>query len=497
MAQVTNDNGRMRILVMVDGKRRSVPVGHIGEDAAREIADNLQHLADIRAYDTPNMVRDDVTAWLIELQKKNVEFYDKIAGIGLAPKRAPVEAQQVVTLGGLCARVQAEYAASKATTRDLYKRFFDKPLAHFGAGRDVTTIKPADADAFVAELRKTLAQATVSRSVKAYRLLFKRALRWGFVTCNPFDGIKAGAMTNHSRKQYVPVADFEKVLAAETSAEFRALLALCRYGALRCPSEVFALRWADVRFDERKLIVRSPKTEHHAGGESRILPLFPELADALLAWYTDAPEGVEYVINMHRDKGYRVNFRQRVERLIVKAGVKPWGKLFHNLRASRESELVERYPLATVAAWLGHAPEVAAAHYLTQTDADGNFADAIAHRETVRQSVRADGKRSQNMTKQKAGNPTKSLENQAFCEVVASGEAHPVGVEQPAKHWHFDADSKNGAPVGARDPDLAAVVAAWPRLTAEVRQAIVKAAQTGAERTEMPRHAIGSDGAGS
>jgi hypothetical protein len=31
-----------------------------------------------------------------------------------------------------------------------------------------------------------------------------------------------------------------------------------------------------VDFDNNRIRVRSPKTEHHEGGESRIIPLYPE-----------------------------------------------------------------------------------------------------------------------------------------------------------------------------------------------------------------------------
>lgn len=482
MATVTNDEGRRRVLVKVGAKRYSVSLGPVDAEAAEEIAERLQHLADMRRLATPHLVRQDVLQWLAQLAHMDAATYDRIAAAGLAAHRVPVAPRPVVTLEALCARVRDEYAGNKATTRDLYKRFFAKPLAYFGPGREVASITHADADAFVAELRskplqKTglpLSPATVARSVKAYRLLFKKAVRWGYVKSNPFEGIKAGGMSNHARKQFVPLADFAKVMAAERSAEFRAVLALCRYGALRCPSEVLALRWGDVRTDEGKLIVRSPKTEHHAGGEARIVPLFPELAEALHAWYVEAPEGSEYVITMHRDRGPKVNYRKRLGDLIEKAGVKPWGKLFHNLRASRESELVERYPLATVARWLGHAPEVAAAHYLTQTDGDANFADAVA----VRQPVRAGGKRSENKGKQKGSDPAKTLDNQGYCGAATERHAHPVGLEFPQKSPPIEAGDDGCAPACAPDlpPDLARIVEAWQALPPNVRAQIERLA---------------------
>ena len=50
--------------------------------------------------------------------------------------------------------------------------------------------------------------------------------------------------------------------------------------------------------------------------------------------------------------------------------MKPWPKLFQNLRASRETELVESYPIHVVCAWIGNSEHIAAKHYLQVRDSD-------------------------------------------------------------------------------------------------------------------------------
>ena len=47
-----------------------------------------------------------------------------------------------------------------------------------------------------------------------------------------------------------------------------------------------------------------------------------------------------------------------------------WGRLFHNLRGSLETELAQDHPVHVVAQWLGNTPKVAAAHYLQVRDSD-------------------------------------------------------------------------------------------------------------------------------
>ena len=52
-----------------------------------------------------------------------------------------------------------------------------------------------------------------------------------------------------------------------------------------------------------------------------------------------------------------------------RAGLKPWPRLFHAMRASRETELAKDYPIHVVTAWLGNTPRIAMKHYLQVTDA--------------------------------------------------------------------------------------------------------------------------------
>ncbi len=50
--------------------------------------------------------------------------------------------------------------------------------------------------------------------------------------------------------------------------------------------------------------------------------------------------------------------------------MKPWPKLFHNLRASRETELAATYPIHVVSHWIGNTATIAAKHYLTVREED-------------------------------------------------------------------------------------------------------------------------------
>jgi len=48
--------------------------------------------------------------------------------------------------------------------------------------------------------------------------------------------------------------------------------------------------------------------------------------------------------------------------------LKPWPKLFHNLLATRQTDLAKHYPAHVVCAWIGNSQAVAQRHYLQVTD---------------------------------------------------------------------------------------------------------------------------------
>ncbi|MDV6034086.1 MAG: hypothetical protein F9B45_29130 [Phycisphaera sp. RhM] len=54
--------------------------------------------------------------------------------------------------------------------------------------------------------------------------------------------------------------------------------------------------------------------------------------------------------------------------MIEKAKLTPWPKLLQNLRATRETELLGRFPAKDVTTWLGNSPKIAFKHYAMGTD---------------------------------------------------------------------------------------------------------------------------------
>jgi hypothetical protein len=95
--------------------------------------------------------------------------------------------------------------------------------------------------------------------------------------------------------------------------------------------------------------------------------MLPELRPLLQDVFDQAEPGTEWVISRYRDAGCKL--RTQLQRIIRKAGVNPWPRLWHNLRSSRQTELAENYPIHVVCQWIGNSAAIAQEHYLQVTDA--------------------------------------------------------------------------------------------------------------------------------
>ncbi len=72
------------------------------------------------------------------------------------------------------------------------------------------------------------------------------------------------------------------------------------------------------------------------------------------------------------------NLRTEMTRLLRRAGVSGWPRLFHSMRASRQTELQREFPLHVVCSWLGNSPRIAQQSYLLVTEDDFARAAGVA-----------------------------------------------------------------------------------------------------------------------
>ena len=91
------------------------------------------------------------------------------------------------------------------------------------------------------------------------------------------------------------------------------------------------------------------------GKSHRGIPLFPLLLPHLEAAFEQAPEGSVYIFPenwrkraMGKDGWAGANLRTTFAKIVRRAGVEPWWRIWHSLRASCESDLAQSFPPATV-----------------------------------------------------------------------------------------------------------------------------------------------------
>lgn len=145
-----------------------------------------------------------------------------------------------------------------------------------------------------------------------------------------------------------------------------------------------------------------------------MVPIFPEILPHLRDVFEAAPAGAVNVIGRYREGS---NLNPQLRRIILRAGLTPWPKTWHNLRASRQTELASTFPLHTVCAWIGNTKAIAAGHYLQVTDADWRRAVGMAEGET----------------------PSKPGEKGADAAVKGGAKSGARAVQKAAQHtaaWH-------------------------------------------------------------
>ncbi len=147
---------------------------------------------------------------------------------------------------------------------------------------------------------------------------------------------------------------------------------MAAYAAL---AKCFRSAGRDIDWAAGRIVVQSPKTEHHPGKETRAIPLFSELRPILAESFDLAPEGAVYVVDERMrasaqcNAGWRnCNLRTTFTKIVGRAGLTAWPRLFHNLRSSRQTELAERFPSHVVCDWLGNSEDIARKHYYQTTD---------------------------------------------------------------------------------------------------------------------------------
>ncbi len=283
MASISRQkNGRRTIqFTGSDGKRRSIRLGKVSQRDAEAVKFRVEQL--LAAKLTGHAMDSDTARWVVELPDSLV---DKLARVELIPER---EWKAHATLELFIKAYIARRTDVSPNTSRIWRQTARNLTEFFGADRPLSQITRGDAtDWRLSLVTRGLADASVRKHCGFAKHFFAQAVDHELISTNPFGKLVSSPVGNESRQYFVSLDETSKILDAAPDAEWRLIIALSRYGGLRCPSEHLGLTWDDVDWEHNRLHISSPKTARHAGHESRIIPLFPELRPYLETVFDDA-----------------------------------------------------------------------------------------------------------------------------------------------------------------------------------------------------------------
>jgi integrase len=371
MGSVNRDKkGRWRVQFRTDAGRQTLWLGQqLQRKVITEIGRNVDLIIASRKHGVP--LQPESEMWLSRLPEA---LRQKLIRMGVIVNNG----RQVPTsLGGFLdsyLRARTDLSRGSISNLTVARRWLE---TYFGVDRELGSITAGEADLYRSWLGSEGGQAenTVRRLCSRAKQFFRAALRQRLITENPFGDMKKLAVgaSEDSRLFEIKEAMAQQILAACPDAHWRLIFALSRYGGMRVPSEICLLEWQHIDWDRGRILVNCTKTKHHRGRAIRETPIFPELRPHLEAWQRACPKHQSKVLNSFVNA--KTNLRTGLLKILKRAGIQPWPKLFQNLRATRSKELRRRFDPKVVAAWLGHTVDVADRHYYQVNDDD--FREAI------------------------------------------------------------------------------------------------------------------------
>jgi integrase len=340
-------------------QRRVKRLGDLGRDGAKEVRHHINAIwrSSVAASPLP-------LATLTWLSQINDDLHARLSEAGLVEPRNQVKDAGIPpTLGRLWDDFLASRPDLKKWTRSNLEQTKLRCIEFFKL-KPAAAITQGEAKDFRRWLvEKGYSAATVSGFVNKTRQLFNDAIDHGVLVTNPFRKVGGGSQVNEERRFYVTREMIERVMAIAPSDDWRLLIALGRFGGLRIPSEVVGLQLTDVDLERGRITIRSPKTEKQ-GKAKRVIPLWPELRPLVeKAIRNDQVRLLPFI-----RPGY--NPHTEFVRIIKRAGLPVWPKVWQNLRSTRETELLNDFPIHVVCAWIGNTEKIARRHYLQITEAD-------------------------------------------------------------------------------------------------------------------------------
>jgi len=339
-------NGNFYCEPMIDGKRKFINLGKIKLNEAKRIVSNIENILSYQKLGVE--LSPELITWIESLSSS---FQKTLHDKGI------IESRSVITFGELSRKFMAWYKTTDVEKSTILRMERSLRIAKVVLGKPICDeIAPEQVIKYEAALKKDLAESTWTKSLSDT----KQCFRWGIdnelCRSNPIRNMKGGRNTNPDRMIYVDRDDIQDILDI-ASDDWKLIFALARFGGLRIPSELVRLRWEHIDFGESLFKAFAQKTK-----KPRMVPIFPPLEGILLDAWEALPERTpkrRHLIQADNRRRPESNLRTEAMKLIDRAGVDVWEKLFQNLRASFATDMINAgYNLTDIADWMGHSVAV-------------------------------------------------------------------------------------------------------------------------------------------
>jgi integrase len=330
----TRDGYRLRVYTA--SGRRSIWLGAIAESEAVAVQRHVDEIVAAQTADLP--IPRATVAWLDRIPR---DLRAKLTAITGA-------SQTIATAIDLY--LDARRADLADSTYDDRSRSLEILAAAIGTRR-IESVTLADIETAHNEIG--LSSSTRGKIAAAWRAFFNWCIDCQWIADNP--ARRLSTTIDVRDKTFVSIETARKLLAV-CSAQMRVAIALSRWGGIRVSSELRTLDWSRVDRDRGRIRILDAKR-----GTDRDVPIFPEIAEQL-DQHGPGPLCGDLVDLSH------ATMTTRLLDAMDLAHIEPWHAPWHSMRATRETELIAEYGIATASKWIGNSAVVALKSYSLVSD---------------------------------------------------------------------------------------------------------------------------------
>ena len=289
---------------------------------------NRRHHWLVRWYSTDGKTRyGKVLKTRKEAERFAVEVEDRVnAGRADKPRKIILKQFRLEHLEVMKGQVSHGTWQEHERALELFENFI-------GGSVELSKIRPADAEAFVADrlASKEVSVATVNKYIRTLKSIFTRAITpRGYLAegQNPFIRIKRRKVTDN-KKRYVEVSEYKALMDAAEDSWWKTFIAVAYSSGLRL-NEILHLTWKDIDFDNQWVNVTAKKAKDRIiawepkGRKNRVVPISEEALKLLVDIQVNALDGHPYIFIAP----------QRLERITERIRIGKWNErseVIHNM----------------------------------------------------------------------------------------------------------------------------------------------------------------------